>query len=135
MDSDDVLSYDAIYTLVLSLENSDIITGVTVNSKINGENIFKISHLYPPIEGNIIFKNKHFDVLIKAMESALTPVAQNRLYKKEFIDKYHLRLKMELFTRTSCGFETMLLARNVKFINNETYFTELIIQSLSQKSW
>lgn len=123
LDSDDILSNDAIETLVSSVENNDIVTGITVTSKINGENIYKVSQLYPPSEGNITFTNNQFEVLTKAMESALTPVAQNRLYKKEFIDKNDLRFKNGILHEDELWFfETMLLARNVKFINHETYF-------------
>lgn len=123
LDSDDVLSNDAISTLVSSVENNDIVTGITVTSKINGENIFKISHLYPPKEGNITFKNDKFEVLITAMESALTPVAQNRLYRREFINKNNLRFKNRILHEDELWFfETMFLARNVKFIDKETYF-------------
>lgn len=123
LDSDDVLSNEALGQFVLALENNDIITGVTVNSKIQDGEILKISHLYAPKEGNLSFKNNNFDVLIKAMESALTPVAQNRLYRKEFILENNLRFKNGILHEDELWFfETMLLARNVKFINQETYF-------------
>ncbi|MBU4537119.1 MAG: glycosyltransferase [Weeksellaceae bacterium] len=123
LDSDDILSTDAISTLVSSVDDNDIVTGITVTSKINGEIISKISQLYPPKEGDITFGNNHFEVLIKAMESALTPVAQNRLYNKEFIDKNNLRFKNGILHEDELWFfETMLFAKNVKFIKRETYF-------------
>ena len=123
LDSDDILSSDAISTLVSSVDNNDIVTGITVTSKIDREVISKISQLYPPIEGNITFGNNHFEVLTKAMESALTPVAQNRLYSKEFIDKNNLRFKNGILHEDELWFfETMLVAKNVKFVNHETYF-------------
>ncbi|MCP2038971.1 glycosyltransferase [Chryseobacterium sp. HSC-36S06] len=123
LDSDDVLSTDAISTLVSSGDNNDIVTGITVTSKINGDIISKISQLYPPKEGDITYANTHFEVLTKAMESALTPVAQNRLYSKEFIDKNNLRFKNGILHEDELWFfETMLLAKNVKFVNHETYF-------------
>lgn len=123
LDSDDILSSDAISTLVSSVDNNDIVTGITVTSKIDREVISKISHLYPPKEGDITFANNHFEVLTKAMESALTPVAQNRLYSKEFIDKNNLRFKNGILHEDELWFfETMLVAKNVKFVNHETYF-------------
>uniref|UniRef100_UPI002F95BA32 glycosyltransferase n=1 Tax=Kaistella sp. TaxID=2782235 RepID=UPI002F95BA32 len=123
LDSDDILSSDAISTLVSSVDNNDIVTGITVTSKITGDIISKISPLYPPKEGDITFANNHFEVLTKAMESALTPVAQNRLYSKEFIDKNNLRFKNGILHEDELWFfETMLVAKNVKFVNHETYF-------------
>lgn len=123
LDSDDVLDNRAIQTLVSAASNHDIVTGITVSSKIEGENIEKISHLYPPRKGNVVFENNHFEVLITAMESALTPVAQNRLYRKEFINKNNLRFKNGILHEDELWFfETMLFARNVKYIDQETYF-------------
>ena len=123
LDSDDILSSDAISTLVSSVDNNDIVTGITVTSKITGDIISKISPLYPPKEGDITYGNNHFEVLTKAMESALTPVAQNRLYSREFINKNNLRFKNGILHEDELWFfETMLLAKNVKFVNHETYF-------------
>jgi glycosyltransferase involved in cell wall biosynthesis len=123
LDSDDVLDSHAITTLVSAVSDNDIVTGITVNSKIGNKHIEKISHLYPPKEGNVVYENNHFEVLIKALESALTPVAQNRLYKKDFINKNNLRFKEKILHEDELWFfETMLLARNVKFIDQETYF-------------
>ncbi len=123
LDSDDILSFDAISSLVASLDNNDIITGVTVVSRISNDSISKISQLYPPKEGNITYANKHSEVLIKTIESALTPVAQNRLYRSSFINSQHLRFKKGILHEDELWFfETMLLAKNVKFIDHETYF-------------
>ena len=123
LDSDDVLDSHAITTLVSAVSDNDIVTGITVNSKIGNKHIEKISHLYPPKEGNVVYENNHFEVLIKALESALTPVAQNRLYKKDFINKNNIRFKEKILHEDELWFfETMLLARNVKFIDQETYF-------------
>lgn len=123
LDSDDVLDSHAITTLVSSVSDNDIVTGITVNSKIGNNHIEKISHLYPPKEGNVVYENNHFEVLIKALESALTPVAQNRLYKKDFINKNNIRFKEKILHEDELWFfETMLVAKNVKFINKETYY-------------
>ncbi|GGG61687.1 glycosyltransferase [Epilithonimonas arachidiradicis] len=140
LDSDDILDKSAIRTFVSSFENNDIITGITVSSKINKEAISKISQLYSPKEGEIFFVNNHFDVLIRTMESALTPVAQNRLYKREFIEKNNLRFKEGILHEDELWFfETMLLARNVKFIDKETYFyrtdnSDSITKNISDKN-
>lgn len=123
LDSDDVLDSHAIQTLVSAASNNDIVTGITVNSKIENKYIEKLSHLYPPKEGNVVFENNHFEVLITAMESALTPVAQNRLYKKDFLNKNNIRFKEKILHEDELWFfETMLFARNVKYIDQETYF-------------
>lgn len=123
LDSDDVLDSHAIQTLVSAASNNDIVTGITVNSKIENKYIEKLSHLYPPKEGNVVFENNHFEVLITAMESALTPVAQNRLYKKDFLNKNNIRFKEKILHEDELWFfETMFFARNVKYIDQETYF-------------
>ncbi|MGA9213446.1 glycosyltransferase [Kaistella sp.] len=123
LDSDDILSNDAISTLVSSFQNNDIITGVTIASTFSNDNINRVSQLLHPKEGTITFENNHFEVLLRTMETGLTPVAQNRLYKKYFIDKNEIRFKSGILHEDELWFfETMLLAQNVKFINNETYF-------------
>lgn len=123
LDSDDVLSEDAIGILVAVAENCDVVTGVTVTSSIKNNSISKISQLQHPKEGNIVFKNEHFEVLTRTMESGLAPVAQNRLYRKSFIVNNGLSFKVGILHEDELWFfETMLLARNVKFISNETYF-------------
>ena len=45
LDSDDVLDSHAITTLVSSVSDNEIVTGITVNSKIGKNHIEKISHL------------------------------------------------------------------------------------------
>lgn len=123
LDSDDVLSHDAISALVFAFQNNDIITGVVVNSTFSDDEITKVSQLLHPKEGEITFENNNFEVLIRTMETGLTPVAQNRLYRKDFIDKNEIRFKTGILHEDELWFfETMLLAKNVKFINNETYF-------------
>lgn len=123
LDSDDVLSNDAISTLVSSFENNDIITGITTASAFSDGNIKKGLQLLHPKEGAVTFPNNHFEVLIRTMETGLTPVAQNRLYRKSFIDKNSLRFKSGIVHEDELWFfETMLLAENVKFVNSETYY-------------
>ncbi len=123
LDSDDVLSNDAISLLISSFEENDIITGVVVNSVFTKNKIDTISPLLHPKEGNITFQNKNFEVLVRTMETGLTPVAQNRLYRKEFINMNCLRFKPGILHEDELWFfETMALAKNAKFINKETYY-------------
>ena len=123
LDQDDILSIDALVALVSSFNNNDIITGITVTTTFVNEKINKVSQLLHPKEGEITFENKNFDVLVRTMEVGLKPVAQNRLYRKKFIDENQLRFKDGILHEDELWFfETMLCARNVKFINEETYF-------------
>ncbi len=123
LDSDDILRNDAISSLVSSYQDNDIITGITVVSRFSDDQMIKVSQLYPPKEGSITFSNQNYEVLIRAIESALTPTAQNRLYKKDFIAKNKLRFKEGILHEDELWFfEAMLVARNVKFIDQETYF-------------
>lgn len=122
LDADDILINNAISTLLSSYSNNDIITGATMSFSLSNEQIIKGSYLYSPKEGNISFKNENSEVLIRTMESGLTPVPHNKLYRKEFIDKHHLRFKFGILHEDELWFfETMLHARNVKFIDTETY--------------
>ena len=140
LDSDDILSNDAISTLVSSFENNDIITGITTASAFSNGNIIKGLQLLHPKERTVTFLNNHFEVLIRTMETGLTPVAQNRLYRKDFIDENNLRFKSGIVHEDELWFfETMLLAKNVKFINQETYFyridnEESITKNLGDKN-
>lgn len=123
LDSDDVLSSHAISNLMASYQNNDIVTGITVNTSFIDDKVNKVSQLLHPKEGEITFENNHFEVLVRTMEIGLKPVAQNRLYRKDFIDKHQLRFKHGILHEDELWFfETMLLAKNVKFINKETYF-------------
>lgn len=121
LDADDLLTESAILNLVSGLEeNTDIITGIVVN--VNGENLTKISQLQHPKEGSVLFKNENQEVLIRTMETGLAPVAQNRLFKRSFLDRNNLRFKNGILHEDELWFfETFSQARNVKFINQETY--------------
>lgn len=123
LDQDDILSNSAIGAFVSSYENNDIITGVTVTTTFVDGVINKISQLLHPKEGTITFENSHFEVLIRTMESGLKPVAQNRLYRKDFIKENQLYFKNgNLHEDELWFFEMMLVAKNVKFIDQETYY-------------
>ncbi len=123
LDSDDVLATDAISALINADEGNDIITGITVNSSFSENKINKISKLLHPREGAVSFENSNFEVIVRTMEIGLTPVAQNRLYKKDFIDAHQLQFKLGILHEDELWFfETMVVAQNVKFIDKETYF-------------
>lgn len=122
LDADDILINNTITTLVSSYNNNDIIIGATMTFSLCNEKIIKGSYLYYPKEGNISFKNENNEVLIRTMESGITPVPHNKLYRKDFINKYQLRFKFGILHEDELWFfETMLFARNVKFIDTETY--------------
>lgn len=123
LDSDDKLSNDVISTLVAAYEDNDIITGVITAMAFADQSIGDDSQVLHPKEGNITFENNNFEVLIRTMESGLTPVVQNRLYRKAFIDENNFRFKPGIVHEDELWFfETMLLAKNVKFVNKKTYF-------------
>lgn len=122
LDSDDVLTANAISSLVSAFDDNDVITAVTVACTFPGAEANKISLLLHPRKGSLTFENKEFEVLLEAMETGLTPVAQNRLYRKSFIDCYNLRFKRGILHEDELWFfEVMLVARNVKFVCDETY--------------
>lgn len=123
LDSDDWLSENAIRYLIETYQDNDIITGITVCAGFSGNNFKKNSQLQHPTEGAITFENENFEILKRTMESGLSPVAQNRLYKKKFIQDNKLSFKPGILHEDELWFfETMLHARKVKFINHETYF-------------
>lgn len=140
LDSDDKLSNDVISTLVAAYENNDIITGVITAMAFADQSIGDDSQVLHPKEDNITFENNNFEVLIRTMESGLTPVVQNRLYRKDFIDENHFRFKPGIVHEDELWFfETMLLAKNVKFVNKKTYFYRIdhqhsITKNLSDKN-
>lgn len=139
LDSDDLITENALQSFVNELDSkNDIITGITLT--VNGESLQKISQLKHPKEGSVFYKNDRQEVLIRAMESGLAPVAQNRLYSRSFLEKYHLKFKNGILHEDELWFfETMFLAKNVKFINEETYLyrtdnSESITKNISQRN-
>lgn len=139
LDSDDLIKENALLQFVNELDpENDIITGITVT--VNGENLQKISQLKHPNEGSLFYKNNNQEVLIRTIESGLAPVAQNRLYKRSFLEKNNLKFKNGILHEDELWFfETMFLARNVKFINEETYLyrtdnSESITKNVGEKN-
>ena len=139
LDSDDLITKDALQNFINEIDAEiDIITGITIT--VNGENLQKISQLKHPKEGSVFYKNNNQEVLIRTMESGLAPVAQNRLYKSSFLKKNNLKFKNGILHEDELWFfETMFLARSVKFINEETYFyrtdnSESITKNIGEKN-
>lgn len=139
LDSDDLITKNALQNYVNELDpENDLITGITVT--VNGENLQKKSQLKHPKEGSVFYKNDNQEVLIRTMESGLAPVAQNRLYKSSFLKKNNLKFKNGILHEDELWFfETMFLARNVKFINQETYLyrtdnSESITKNVGEKN-
>ncbi len=123
LDSDDALAADAISSLVEEFDDNDIVTAITVACTFSEGKANKTKRLLHPKEGNVTFQNNNFEILIRTMETGLTPVAQNRLYRKSFINQYNLRFKKGILHEDELWFfESMLFARKVKFIDQETYF-------------
>lgn len=135
LDQDDILDKTAISTLVSAYDKNDIVVGRTATTVIVDGQINKVSHLLHPKEGNITFENNQFEVLRTAMESGLKPVAQNRLYRKDFIEANKLLFKDGLLHEDELWFfETMLVARRVKFIDAETYYYRIDNQASMTKN-
>ena len=139
LDSDDLLTKKSIASLINKLDTkNDIITGITVT--VTGEDLEKSSQLQHPKQPDYTFGNINQEVLIYTMETGLTPVAQNRLYRKKFLEEFGLRFKNKIYHEDELWFfETMLRARDVKFINSETYLyrtdnTESITKNLGVKN-
>ena len=120
LDSDDLLTKNSLQSFVNEVDKSEIITGITVT--VNGENLDRISQLKHTKEASVFFENDNLEVLKRTVEAGLAPVAQNRLYKKEFLERHKLQFLHGIFHEDELWFfETMYLAKNVKFINAGTY--------------
>lgn len=121
LDSDDYIAENTLSTLLQNEDKYDIVTGITVT--VNGDGK-KISQLQHPKEKNSTFENhKKQEILLYTIEKGLAPVAQNRLYKKNFLEKNNLFFKNGILHEDELWFfETMYLAKNVKFIDAKTYF-------------
>ena len=139
LDSDDLISKNSLQVFVNEINDEiEILTGIIAT--VNGENLEKISQLQHPKEGTIFFENNRQEVLIRTMEFGLAPVAQNRLYRRLFLEKFNLKFKNRIFHEDELWFfETMFHAKNVKFINEETYLyrtdnSESITKNVGEKN-
>ncbi|MEC3874517.1 glycosyltransferase family 2 protein [Chryseobacterium salviniae] len=132
-DSDDLLPPKSIETLVSAYTGKeDIIVGKTATySWYKKENISSLPH---PSEKQVI-ANNHFEVLIKNMTEGLSPIAQNKLYRKVFIQENHLKFLSGIYHEDELWFfETMFRAKNVMFIPEITYlYTVDNAQSITKK--
>lgn len=132
-DSDDLLPPNSIETLVSAYTGKeDIIVGKTATySWDKKENISSLPH---PSEKQMI-TNNHSEVLIKNMTEGLSPIAQNKLYKKTFIKENHLKFLSGIYHEDELWFfETMFSAKTVTFIPEITYlYTVDNAQSITKK--
>ncbi|WP_066440751.1 glycosyltransferase [Chryseobacterium sp. CCH4-E10] len=132
-DSDDLLPPKAIETLVFAYTGKeDIIVGKTATySWDKKENVSSLPH---PSERQVI-ANDHSEVLIKNMTEGLSPIAQNKLYRKAFIRENHLKFLSGIYHEDELWFfETMFRAKNVTFIPEVTYlYTVDNAQSITKK--
>ncbi len=121
LDADDLLPENSLADLIENVEtNTDVISGITVT--VSGENVERISQLQHPSEGTIVFPNDSGEVFIRTVSMGLSPVAQNRLYRRNFINKNNIRFQEKIYHEDELWFfETMFFARNVKYIDKVTY--------------
>lgn len=120
LDADDKITTDCLEVLAneLKLEDWDIVVGKTATI----ENKKRVSTLSHPKEGNWEIKDNNLNALKKTIELYLTPVAQNRLYKKSFLMKNKLKFKSSLLHEDELWFfETNFFAKKIKYINKITY--------------
>ncbi len=132
-DSDDLLPKKAIEILVSAYTGTqDIIVGKTATYA--WERKEAISSLPHPNETQML-KNGNHEILLKNMTEGLSPIAQNKLYKKSFITENHLKFLSGIYHEDELWFfETMFKAKNVKFVPEVTYlYTIDNAQSITKK--
>jgi len=133
-DSDDLLPQNAIASLVAAYTGKeDIIVGKTATYSWEEKKV--ISYLPHPKEKQQ-FENTDSEVLIKNMTEGLSPIAQNKLYKTEFLRKNHLKFLSGIYHEDELWFfETQFSARNVTFVPDVTYYyTVDNAQSITKKN-
>ncbi len=141
LDADDSLPQDSLQNLISSAKgDEDIITGITAT--VVGTEKKITSTLLHPKEGNITFENTPTQnpVLIRTMESGLSPVAPNRLYKKDFLLRNQLRFTPDLLHEDELWFfQSMFCAGKYSFIDKITYHYQVqnpdsITKNISDKN-
>ncbi|REC47076.1 glycosyltransferase family 2 protein [Chryseobacterium pennipullorum] len=133
-DSDDLLPADAIENLLSSYTGKeDIIIGKTAT--YSWEEKKNISFLPHPEEKRVV-ENKNEEVLIQNMTEGLSPIAQNKLYRTEFLKDNNLRFLSGIYHEDELWFfETLFKAANVTFIPAVTYlYTVDNAQSITKKN-
>lgn len=132
-DSDDLLPSTAIEILVSAYTGKeDIIAGKTATYA--WERKEAVSLLPHPNEIQL-FKNENQEVLLKNITEGLSPIAQNKLYKRSFISENHLKFLSGIYHEDELWFfETMFKAKNVKLVPEVTYlYTVDNAQSITKK--
>jgi glycosyltransferase involved in cell wall biosynthesis len=132
-DSDDLLPLKAIETLIsVYTGKEDIIVGRTATYAWNKKE--NISFLPHPEKKQIIHNNDS-EVLLKNITEGLSPIAQNKLYKRSFITENNLKFLSGIYHEDELWFfETMFRAQNVVFIPEITYlYTVDNVQSITKK--
>ncbi|MGE4512899.1 MAG: glycosyltransferase family 2 protein [Chryseobacterium sp.] len=132
-DSDDLLPPKAIETLISAYTGKeDIIIGRTATYAWDKKE--NISFLPHPGKQQII-SNNHSEVLLKNITEGLSPIAQNKLYKRSFITENNLKFLSGIYHEDELWFfETMFRAKNVVFIPETTYlYTIDNAQSITKK--
>lgn len=133
-DSDDFLPSNAIESLLSAYTGKeDIIVGKT--AVVSWEEKKILSYLPHPEKKQAI-ENKHSEVLIKNITEGLSPMAQNKLYKTEFLKKSRLQFLSKIYHEDELWFfEVMFAAENVTFIPDVTYhYTADNSQSITKKN-
>lgn len=132
-DSDDLLPPKAIEMMVSAYTGKeDIIVGKTATYAWERQE--PISSLPHPSEKQTL-ENKNDEVLLKNITQGLSPIAQNKLYKRSFIAENHLKFLSGIYHEDELWFfETMFRAKNVTFVPDITYlYTIDNAQSITKK--
>ncbi|AZA78213.1 glycosyltransferase family 2 protein [Chryseobacterium sp. G0186] len=133
-DSDDSLPSNAIESLLSAhTGKEDIIVGKT--ALVSWEEKKTLSYL-PHLEKKQTIENSHSEVLIKNITEGLSPMAQNKLYKTDFLKKNSLQFLSKIYHEDELWFfEVMFAAKNVTFIPDVTYhYTADNSQSITKKN-
>jgi glycosyltransferase involved in cell wall biosynthesis len=119
LDADDKITSNCLHELTKHIDDeTEIIVGKTATVKNNKYE----SVLAHPCEGHWQVLNNDLSGLVRTIEKYLTPVAQNRLYKKYFIEKHNLKFLSDIIHEDELWFfETNYFANKIVYINNTTY--------------
>ena len=117
LDSDDLLKKGAIKSINLNYTGEDILV---YNHDLLWENeiLTENPKRFEKLDGEI-FNKKDFLSISKLLEN--TPVAWNKLYKKNFLIKNNIRFPDGLYEDISFYWDVLLLADSIKVINKSCY--------------
>lgn len=121
-DNDDILPVNAIENLLSAYTGKEeIILGKTATVSWKDQQV--ISYL-PYFNTDKIqnIDNSHNEIFLKTITKGLSPMAQNKLYKTEFLKKNGLQFLSKIYHEDELWFfETMFKARNIASIPQTTY--------------